>query len=238
MKRFFVLLLVIAMVFTMAGCGSSKNDNKGESDAKPQDQQQEIEKITFKYGRVNNGVYENDIVGIGFRFGEYGLEEEEMGAYRDRTPAEEIAKNMLGTLVVELHCKNKDLVDADGNLRIFMQVTINVQESADKLQDYMKANIDHTMEQYTSGKDFYAGYTVSDNKQFSGKIGDKNFEGAEFTIHDSTFGTNIVERRYFARYGQYIYRITFMASDSDFASTHEQLRAEIDKLISGYFYKL
>ncbi len=145
---------------------------------------------------------------------------------------------MLATLVVELHCKNKELIDADANPLIFMQVTINVQESADKLEDYLKQNIDRTLEQYTSGKNFYEGYTVSENKRFSGKIGGKGFEAVELAIHDSTFGTNIIERRYFARYGQYIYRITFMASDADNNSTFDQLRQETDRLIANYFYGL
>ncbi|MBE6115652.1 MAG: hypothetical protein E7187_02340 [Erysipelotrichaceae bacterium] len=241
MKKLITVFLTALMIFTLFGCGSKNNESnnkQGNNDAEPQNPQQDTERIEFKYGRVNNGVYENDIVGVGFRFDEYGLAEEPMGAYRDNKPAEEVARNMLGTLVVELYCKNKDYVDKDGNFIIFMQVTINVQESADKLEDYLKNNMDLALEQYNSGKDFYVGYTVNESRRFSGKIGGKDFEGVEFALHDSVNGTNIVERRYFARYGQYIYRITFMASDGDYASSFDQLKQEIERLISNYFYKL
>ena len=239
MKKTITLLLALMLLLGFTGCGSSGNNSQGENSQEQQNQQEpENENIEFKYGRVNNGVYENDIVGIGFRFDEYGLAEESMGAYRDRIPASEIAKNMRGTLVVELYCKNKELVDKDLNSLIFMQVTINVRESSEKVEEYMKNVMDSTLENYTSGKEIFAGYEINGNRKFSGQIGGRDFEGVELTIHDSVNLSNIVERRYFARYGQYIYRITFMASDSEYNSSADQLKREIEKLISGYFYKL
>ncbi len=235
MKKILATVLVLSLLMTMTACG---DPGKQQEDSGQAQNDQQSENIVFKYGTVNDGVYENDIAGFGFNFGEYGLIEEPMGAYRDRTPAEEVAKNMQGTLVVELHCKNKDIVNEENEPVVFMIVTINVQESADSVSDYMKNLMDLSMKNYSSGKEPYEGYKVSGNSRFSGKIGGKDFEAYELQINDSAFGTNIVKRVYFARYGQYIYRIAFDASDSEEHSSFDELRQEIDRLISGYFYAL
>ena len=233
MKKISALLLAVSLLLSAAACGASGKQEDNGSDG-----QTETENVVFKYGTVNGGVYENEIAGFGFRFDEYGLEEEPMGAYRDGTPAEEIAKNMLGTLVVELHCKNKELVDENGNDLVMMIVTVNVQESEDKVPDYLQKQLDRTLEQYRSGKEPFAGYSINGDSVFSGSIGGKEYEAYEISVNDSAFGTNIVKRVYFARFGQYIYRITIDASNSDESSSFDDLRRETDALISGYFYAL
>jgi predicted small lipoprotein YifL len=235
MKKVLTVLLVLALTLSMAACGAS---GKQEGSPAQNDEQGKTENIVFKYGTVDGGVYENDIAGLGFRFDEAGLMEEPMGAYRDSKPAEEIAENMLGTLVVELHCKNKDIVDENGEFLTFMIVTINVQETADSVSDYLKNLMDSSIEDYSSGKGPFEGYKLSGNDRFSGQIGGKDFEAYELLINNSTYGSNIVKRVYFARYGQYIYRISFDASDSEDHSSFDELRQEIDRLISGYFYAL
>ncbi len=217
-----------------AGGASGKQEGSPDQNG----EQGKTENIVFKYGTVDGGVYENDIAGLGFRFDEAGLMEEPMGAYRDSKPAEEIAENMLGTLVVELHCKNKDIVDENGEFLTFMIVTINVQETADSVSDYLKNLMDSSIEDYSSGKGPFEGYKLSGNDRFSGQIGGKDFEAYELLINNSTYGSNIVKRVYFARYGQYIYRVTFDASASESDSSFDEIRQDIDSLISGYFYAL
>ena len=233
MKKTLALLLVFSLLLSLAACG-----NSGKQQEEPADEPEQIENIVFEYGRVSGGVYENDIAGFGFRFGECGMEEEAMGAYRGVKPAEELAKNMLGTLVVELHCNNGGYAAGSIEPVIYMIVTVNVQEVSDRVSDFAKDSLDRSLERFGSGNSPFRGYSVSENRLLSGKIGRKDYEGYELSINDSINGTNIVKRAYFTRCGQYIYSIHFDASDSDTHSSFADLSREIDSLISGYFYGL
>ena len=231
MKKLLTLALALLMVLSMTGCGSSSPAGEPE---KPEPEKE----IEFGLGTVENGVYKNEFLGIGFKMEQAGMHEVDNGNsnYRTKIKPEDLEKIITNSMIVELLAQSYE-----GNE--FVRDSFNWIMSIEEVKD-----VNNTIEpesfmadkRTSRVKSASENYTDLEDKEINKKIGK-----AEFTGFELIFTANPVsnmkggECHLLAKKGEYCYYITmitlYLGSEN---KTYDQIKENLDTWLNNYFYGL
>lgn len=216
-RRIISLLLVLAMVFAMAGCGN-KTENK-ENKEQPKEQEK-----TFSLGTIDGNVYTNDFAGFSFKADDdwVFLDDEEIadltGIVMEKLDNEEYTKSLSeGKTLIEMYSMP---VDSSGrSINVTVQDVGAFYGKTTTLDAFISASIDQLKVAFES-----IGATDAEIEPAHFDFIGTDCSG--LTCKADFAGTVLYESQVSIKVGRYIYSITCGAfSEEDVAAELEMFCA-------------
>lgn len=214
------------MILALTACGSSSNDpGKQES---------------YQLGTISNGVYENKLLKIGFKFQEAGFHEENGktgSSYRNKSGETEVSDETLtgwmikGQSIYELYCQNYEdahmYADKENDV-----ITVFVLRSDETVEDLVALYDRESFDTYLNNGQ----YSEMTNKSITVKIGKTEFKGYDIIYKYSSLKG--LERCLIAKVGKLVYCIKMMSINISGNIPYSQLNEHADSIVSTYMYGL
>lgn len=242
MKRIVSLLLLFALVFALSSCGTAPSEDPvpdtepapaTEPSEDPAPEEPSEESAEFRLGTVENGVYRNAFLGIGFRLDENGMSESvPEGNSTYRTEAEDIEAAFAEGSIVDLFCKNYEgtvyLTDDFSRL-----VSVDIYNKDADAQEVMENKMAERVERLKGSSNIF---DVEYDKVKT-NIGGIKFYGFDDYYHFNG-DTDLMGERHLAynKDGYLFYIVIVSVQMNDETLTYDDIKADLDNIEKNFFF--